>query len=1470
VLNGIVKAGTSGYTFLGETTSNDGDASGNHGGRDIWVVNVDAAGNIVWQRCYGGSANESASDIEYLSNAGYLLLGRPRSINGDLNSSSQDKISWLIRTNLTGNILWQNTYEYANPLGESFYGQKYIPVGIVRDNDRYGILSTDEADYGIGFGSTRRHARALMMYFNPNTGITIGSGLLNDRPSEYTNETDGSKGAVQLKDRQGGGYILVEDYVGCFFMDNSGWAFPGDTKKTGITYGRMTGASPTRNLAMIRANCNNTFYPNQTSNGNYLTGDVVSMSENSFLASGSTNDITRNPNYGGYDAYISNVRGSFVSNPHDTHYFGGSGSESFNMLDKIDDLNYYACGYTTSNNGSVSGNHGGDEIWHTRIKLNYNTIKGTVYIDVNGNGTKEPSEPWADGRMVSSKQTNGLEVISEVANGGFKNFVGTGAYSTKPVNINSNFTIVPPFFNSNFTGYNNTDSVGFALRPVGQIKDLACQLIALSPARPGFKTDYKIAYQNNGTEIINPAIISFIKDSRTSLFSSSLGGYTTIGDTIRWNLGSVPLFSNGEINITLQVLPPPAVVIGDTLKSSVTIDPVTGDQLPTDNTSRLQQVVRGSFDPNDKRETHGGFASKTKLLNGETLNYTIRFQNTGTDTAFNIYIRDNLPQLLDATTLDIIAASHPYTMSYEIPFPNAPGGGLLTFRFNNILLPDSTTNEPGSHGFISFSIKAKNNITVNDQVLNSASIYFDYNTSISTNTEKTIIRGIPSPNISVISLACALDTNMYIGNVRNPGNNNVTAFLDNNPLVYRPADSTFIFSLFGAPGNHVIKVVFTGDENEQDSTLKNIIVYSGVKPVITNRDTTLCLTSPPLLLTGQYIHQWIIPYTSGSVSCFDNCSFNPQLAGTGTHRIIASYNSGFPCNYRYDTLFITVLNAEIPVIANPDQTVCKLSSPISLQANISVTWSGNGVTGSTFSPSVAGPGIHKIIATKTNDGCPDGKDTLTIKVDDFIQAVITNPDATVCKLSSPINLQANTSVVWNGNGVVGTVFNPAVAGVGVHKIIATKTNGTCPDSKDTLTITVDDFVQAVISNPDATVCKLSAPINLQANTSVVWNGNGVAGSIFNPSVAGVGVHKIIATKTNGTCPDSKDTLTITVDDFVQVVISTPDQTVCKTPTPINLQANTNVIWNGNGVAGTVFNPAIAGVGVHKIIATRINGTCPDTKDTLTITVDDFIKPVILNNDTTVCILASSFNLRSDITVTWTGNGVSGSSFNPATATPGTHLIFAIKTNSSCPDGRDTLSVIVKPLLTPDVNITASQNTISNATEFSNLNAVNASGGGTAPLYTFAKDRNFTQILQAESAINTFRVLPQMLAIGVNTLYARMKSNDDCVTASTAIDSIQITLNISTPPKSELEKALKVFPNPNDGLFSFRFETGINDNLSVTVYDAVGKQVHHAEYGKVGQYNFSRSLDLRNRHKGNYVLLFNVGTIRITRRVGLLR
>ena len=101
-------------------------------------------------------------------------------------------------------------------------------------------------------------------------------------------------------------------------------------------------------------------------------------------------------------------------------------------------------------------------------------------------------------------------------------------------------------------------------------------------------------------------------------------------------------------------------------------------------------LVVGAFDPNDKNETKSGELYKGEYDQGEFLNYTIRFQNTGNDTAFNVVIRDTLESRLDITSFEMIEASHPYEFTLK-------DGKYATWTFSNIKLPDSIINETLSH-----------------------------------------------------------------------------------------------------------------------------------------------------------------------------------------------------------------------------------------------------------------------------------------------------------------------------------------------------------------------------------------------------------------------------------------------------------------------------------------------------------------------------------------------------------------------------------------------------------------------------------------------------------------------------------------------------------------------------------------------------------------------------------------------------
>ena len=139
-----------------------------------------------------------------------------------------------------------------------------------------------------------------------------------------------------------------------------------------------------------------------------------------------------------------------------------------------------------------------------------------------------------------------------------------------------------------------------------------------------------------------------------------------------------------------------------------------------------------SFDPNDKTGFPVGYGNRHFIEANTDIEYLIRFQNTGTDTAFTVVIRDTLSAHLDPTTFEMGGSSHP--MRYELY-----GNGILKFVFDEIMLPDSNVNEPASHGFVKFRIKQKRDLPIWTVIKNSAAIYFDFNEPVFTNTTDHII-----------------------------------------------------------------------------------------------------------------------------------------------------------------------------------------------------------------------------------------------------------------------------------------------------------------------------------------------------------------------------------------------------------------------------------------------------------------------------------------------------------------------------------------------------------------------------------------------------------------------------------------------------------------------------------------------------------------------------------------------------------
>ena len=134
----------------------------------------------------------------------------------------------------------------------------------------------------------------------------------------------------------------------------------------------------------------------------------------------------------------------------------------------------------------------------------------------------------------------------------------------------------------------------------------------------------------------------------------------------------------------------------------------------------------GAYDPNDKQGFPLGYGTQHFIRENTDIEYLIRFQNTGNDTAFTVVLLDTIAPELDLATLRAGVASHDYEWAIQ-------GGNILKVTFNSILLPDSTTNFDASNGFLEFTIAQQPDLPEGTIIKNDVGIYFDYNEVVMTN-----------------------------------------------------------------------------------------------------------------------------------------------------------------------------------------------------------------------------------------------------------------------------------------------------------------------------------------------------------------------------------------------------------------------------------------------------------------------------------------------------------------------------------------------------------------------------------------------------------------------------------------------------------------------------------------------------------------------------------------------------------------
>ncbi len=351
----------------------------------------------------------------------------------------------------------------------------------------------------------------------------------------------------------------------------------------------------------------------------------------------------------------------------------------------------------------------------------YPIVSGRTYIDTDNSGTYNDGD-FALPKILTTASPYGTETDLE---GNYQlSFENLHTDYTISPRLPAGFTVTPSNYLLNFASYGekliNKDFI-----ITSSVVDLSVSFVSSGRTAPGFATSYVIVVRNNGATSQN-ADVTLSLDNHL-LFGGSTPVVTNVGNTLSWSAGSLNPFE--ERILTVYCTLPASVSLGTELSSTASVNIVPGDLLPDNNTETIVQIVRGSYDPNDKQVDKGEAVTPAQIAMQEDFNYTVRFQNTGTDTAYTVVIRDTLSTMFDISTVETVSASHNYSFTMK--------DNALAWTFNNIKLPDSTVDKAGSNGFVRYKIKPKSTLQLNDELLNTAHIYFDFNEAIVTNTTVT-------------------------------------------------------------------------------------------------------------------------------------------------------------------------------------------------------------------------------------------------------------------------------------------------------------------------------------------------------------------------------------------------------------------------------------------------------------------------------------------------------------------------------------------------------------------------------------------------------------------------------------------------------------------------------------------------------------------------------------------------------------
>ncbi len=699
-----------------------------------YLMKLNTQGELDWVKTFNGSYSVFPEDMKMTSNEEIVIIGEFQG-TGNFNTSggtnyitsAGNRDVFVVRMDSTGEIVW------AGILGGTSLD---YPVGVAldaMDNIYVTGLFYDTADFDPG----------------PDTAnLMVPHGL-----GTFITKLDPTGNYLWSKGFVGDSIPILSPNVRCADIEVDG---SDNVIVSGYFYGTVdfdpgTGTS----YASANPSAANAFITKLNSSGNYVWNKVIDS------------PITTNPFATQTDDFDNVYVSGQIMDPGTVDMDPGAGV--FNITNSVDGELFL-----------LKLDSLGEFVWVNQFETTGSSFSSRIHINRAGNiihtghydGTIDadpssgvhllnPLSGFNDDMFIIKINQDSCSFLSftfdslvdvSCAASGYGEVVASGgqppydySWNTSPVTNDSSVV----FTTGGYYDITITDGIGCVRNTSVLIGgpsvisgyDLNVNMIPQNEFRPGFSNTICLDAFNAGCTPVSGTLV-FVLDSGLTYTGSSIAPATVSGDSLIWNFSNLT-YDSTHFAPCVYVTASTALQIGNHLCFDLYINPDGSDTNPANNIKLPCHEIVGSLDPNDKAVYPAGVC-QPNYVSKETLTYTIRFQNTGTADAINIFIIDSLDADLDINSVIIVGKSHEPMITELLP------GNVLKFRFDDIHLPDSATNEPESHGYVIFEVDPLSSVANGTEITNRVGIYFDFNDPVITNTVfNTIVDSVPSFDYSI-------------------------------------------------------------------------------------------------------------------------------------------------------------------------------------------------------------------------------------------------------------------------------------------------------------------------------------------------------------------------------------------------------------------------------------------------------------------------------------------------------------------------------------------------------------------------------------------------------------------------------------------------------------------------------------------------------------------------------------------------